>query len=160
MLWDSLDSDFISVILSWKKRISRHVRLEWPYSVTLRIRLLSRCETITKRSRDWIKLDALTRSHNVRLGMRSFSFFFTFSWLRSSRHRHMATEDYEGTATTVSNFQRYYYFNPPSSARCLSDVTYLTQVNVKTPIQPYVRITFWIFEIKKRSSSEHDMYLK
>lgn len=75
MLWDSLDSDFISVILSWKKRISRHVRLEWPYSVTLRIRLLSKCETITKRSRDWIKLGALTRSHNVRLGMRSFSFF-------------------------------------------------------------------------------------
>lgn len=158
MLWDSLDSDFISIILSWKKRISRHVRLEWPYSVTLRIRLLSKCETITKRSRDWIKLGALTRSHNVRLGMRSFSFFFHVR-LASSRHRHMATEDYEGTATTVSNFQRYYYFNPPSSARCLFDVTHLTQVNVKTPIQPYVRITFWIFEIKQRSS-EHDMYLK
>ena len=54
----------------------------------------------------------------------SFFFFFfqRLVWLRSSRHRHMATEDYEGTATTVSNFQRYYYFNPPSSARCLSDL--------------------------------------
>lgn len=50
--------------------------------------------------------------HNGRLGARSF---FTFVWLRSSWHRHMAAKDYEGTATaTVSNFQRYYYFNPLS----------------------------------------------
>lgn len=102
------------------------------------IRLPSKRETVTKRSHDWIKLVALTRSYNARLGMRSFFFHFSFrtsGWLRSSRHRHMATEDYEGNATTVSNFKRYYYFDPFDSARCPFDGTRLaaTRVYAYTP---------------------------
>lgn len=39
-------------------------------------------------------------------------YLHTLGWLRSSSRWHMVRKDYKGPTKAVSNFQRYYYFNP------------------------------------------------
>lgn len=97
--------------LSAAKRILEHVQNQYDLSLSCARKEMRNHKE--NRSCNWIKWDRRGPTqcpHNGRLGARSF---FTFVWLRSSWHRHMATKDYEGTAA-VSNFQRYYYFNPLS----------------------------------------------
>lgn len=102
-------------------------------------------------SRDWIKLGALTRSHNARLGMRSYSFFFFFSspslFLLLSRSPGFVPAGIwppKITRGTVSNFQRYYYFNPHSSARCLRPIHLDIKILLEC-VHARVKIILWIF---------------